>query len=289
MRILHINLKNVCTVIFAFIIVGGCSHSADDELVENLEQQAQKPVDQGGEPELAGEAIAEDREKIEEQGIQVEENPMQEPLPDSQASALLPNEKQRTEPIENSETLDQVISSFESEQSVSNQQPMITPPTNSIPDVQRDSQDLSGTTEASSYADQDSVSAPVDFNPDTMGRYTVRSGDFLGSISKKLFGTSKKWEFLADYNRIEDADVLEVGDVIMYPTDMVVNQDEPSTPVDGTVKVAKNDTLSQIAERVLGNSDLWRKIWDKNKDTIQDPNKIEIGQELVMPDNISAH
>ncbi|MBN1317509.1 MAG: LysM peptidoglycan-binding domain-containing protein [Anaerolineales bacterium] len=51
-----------------------------------------------------------------------------------------------------------------------------------------------------------------------------------------------------------------------------------------TYKVEAGDTLSGIAEKFLGNANRWPEIFEANKDQIQDPNMIRIGQELVIPE-----
>ena len=48
--------------------------------------------------------------------------------------------------------------------------------------------------------------------------------------------------------------------------------------------VRAGDTLSAIAKRELGSSSKWSAIYEKNKTTIgKDPNRIVVGQKLVMP------
>ena len=50
-----------------------------------------------------------------------------------------------------------------------------------------------------------------------------------------------------------------------------------------TYVVGKGDNLSKIADKVFGDSSRWKEIYEANKDTISDPNKIYVGQELVIP------
>ncbi len=49
-------------------------------------------------------------------------------------------------------------------------------------------------------------------------------------------------------------------------------------------KVRSGDTLSAIARDHLGKMSRWPEIWDLNKGRIADPNLIEIGWELVLPE-----
>lgn len=51
--------------------------------------------------------------------------------------------------------------------------------------------------------------------------------------------------------------------------------------------VVKGDTLSKIAKACYGDSKYWVNIYECNKDTIKNPNKISIGQVIVLPVSIT--
>ena len=48
--------------------------------------------------------------------------------------------------------------------------------------------------------------------------------------------------------------------------------------------VKSGDTLGKIAKSQLGDASLWKEIFEANKDTLKDPNKIYVGQKLTIPD-----
>ena len=48
-------------------------------------------------------------------------------------------------------------------------------------------------------------------------------------------------------------------------------------------EVQKGDTLSKIAQRVLGDASRWKEIWEINKAQIPNPDLIHPGQQLTMP------
>jgi nucleoid-associated protein YgaU len=48
-------------------------------------------------------------------------------------------------------------------------------------------------------------------------------------------------------------------------------------------RVAKGDTLSEIAERHLGRSSRWRQIYGMNKDQLADANSLTTGMVLRLP------
>lgn len=50
-----------------------------------------------------------------------------------------------------------------------------------------------------------------------------------------------------------------------------------------TYTVQPGDTLSAIAKRVYGDAGQYMKIFNANKDKLNDPDKIQVGQQLVIP------
>ena len=48
--------------------------------------------------------------------------------------------------------------------------------------------------------------------------------------------------------------------------------------------VRKNETLSAISRQYYGTANNWKKIFDANRDVIKDPNKINTGIKLIIPD-----
>jgi len=50
-----------------------------------------------------------------------------------------------------------------------------------------------------------------------------------------------------------------------------------------TYTVKPGDSLSKIAKDFYGNANDYMRIFEANKDTLNDPNKIHAGQELVIP------
>ena len=50
-----------------------------------------------------------------------------------------------------------------------------------------------------------------------------------------------------------------------------------------TYKVQSGDTLSKIAKEFYGNANEYNRIFEANRDKLQNPDKIQAGQELVIP------
>lgn len=51
-----------------------------------------------------------------------------------------------------------------------------------------------------------------------------------------------------------------------------------------TYLVASGDTLGTIAKKFFGDANRWTDIFEANKDTVKDPNTIQVGQELNIPE-----
>jgi nucleoid-associated protein YgaU len=51
----------------------------------------------------------------------------------------------------------------------------------------------------------------------------------------------------------------------------------------GKYTVKKGDTLSAIAQREYGDANAWRRIYDANRDQLDNPDVIHPGQELSLP------
>ncbi len=48
-------------------------------------------------------------------------------------------------------------------------------------------------------------------------------------------------------------------------------------------EVVAGDSLSKIAKREYGNAAEWKRIYEANRDTLKDPDKIYPGQKLNIP------
>lgn len=57
----------------------------------------------------------------------------------------------------------------------------------------------------------------------------------------------------------------------------------PAPTEERTYTVVSGDSLSKIAKRLYGDAKQWRKIYEANKDRIQDPDLIYPGQTFRIP------
>ena len=50
-----------------------------------------------------------------------------------------------------------------------------------------------------------------------------------------------------------------------------------------TYTIEKGDTLSAVSKRFYGKAKFWRQIFEANRDTIEDPDRIFPGQTITLP------
>jgi len=60
--------------------------------------------------------------------------------------------------------------------------------------------------------------------------------------------------------------------------------EEETAAVEKTYEVVSGDTLGGIAKRFYGNASKYMKIFEANRDILDDPNMIKIGQKLRIPE-----
>jgi len=58
---------------------------------------------------------------------------------------------------------------------------------------------------------------------------------------------------------------------------------KPAAPPEQTYTVVAGDSLSKIAKRLYGDANQWRRIFEANRDQIQNPDLIKPGQKLKIP------
>ncbi|HAI47498.1 LysM domain/BON superfamily protein [compost metagenome] len=92
---------------------------------------------------------------------------------------------------------------------------------------------------------------------------TEKKADFSG-VTSSVDSTAQK---------VEKADFSGVTSSV----------DTTAEKVGGTYTVQKGDSLSKIAKQELGDANAWKKIFEANRDVLDDPDKIFPGQTLKLP------
>ncbi len=122
----------------------------------------------------------------------------------------------------------------------------------------------------------------------TVKRHVVKRGDSLSSISKQYYGSSGHTDLLARTNGLSNPDNVPLGTSLVIPERnqaRTPSTERPSNPQGLARKTTVRDgeTLSEIAQRELGSSKAWPKIWKANKNILPDPDRLEAGMILTIP------
>ncbi len=149
------------------------------------------------------------------------------------------------------------------------------------------------------------VSPSVPFpKEEVVRKYTVKKGDTLITISRKVYGDGSKWRLIRDANNIEDPTRLPIGQVLIIlplpapseltspegpsleeapvlPESRTVKKIWPSDIEERSHKVVKGDTLYAIARKYYKDGSRWRTIAAANG--IKDCGKLKVGQDLRIP------
>lgn len=111
--------------------------------------------------------------------------------------------------------------------------------------------------------------------------YEVRAGDNLWGIALEEYGDGFMWTKIAEENNIKTPGTILVGQKIKLPKLEIEKEEVVSDS--GEYTVLKGDSLWKISVEVYGDGYAWPKVWESNKDLIANPNLIEIGMVLKMP------
>ena len=114
---------------------------------------------------------------------------------------------------------------------------------------------------------------------------TVKAGDSLWSLALEHLGDGREYTKILELNREVlggNERMLTPGTTLRIPTPAAANTDTsgPST----RVTVEPGDTLSEIAGDELGSFEQYPRIVDANSDQVSDPDHIEPGWVLNIPD-----
>src|SRR6185295_2418150 len=141
--------------------------------------------------------------------------------------------------------------------------------------------------------------------------YVIKEGDSFDSIAKAKYGNASFAGLIAEANPGVKATALRVGKHLVLPLktekkaeepvvaaktperieEPVIKKADPAPTPSLTVENGKKvytiqtgDTLSGISVKVYNTSRHYQKIYEANKDVIDDPNMLSVGAKLVMPD-----
>jgi outer membrane protein OmpA-like peptidoglycan-associated protein len=79
---------------------------------------------------------------------------------------------------------------------------------------------------------------------------------------------------------IPEAKQIEEGKFLVEEEKKIESEVKVSTK---EYTIQKGDTLSKIAKEQLGAAHRWKHLYELNKDRIKDPNKLKVGQKMIIP------
>jgi len=131
---------------------------------------------------------------------------------------------------------------------------------------------------------------PTPVLPPSFRAYVIRPGDTFESIARRELGSARFAGAIARANAFVDPMRLRVGREIRIPVDPANIQGRPaddeaepegSAPMEYVVR--RGDTLSAIAARIYGSSAEAGRIFEANRDRLDSPDDVRVGQTLRLP------
>ena len=102
---------------------------------------------------------------------------------------------------------------------------------------------------------------------------------FLKGNAKTKSDSNRVWDQIKLVDKNYSQDLMAE---ITYDTDAPTSQ--PASHTTQTYTVKAGDTLSKIAKQHYGNANLYMKIFEANKELLRDPDNIQVGQVLKIPE-----
>lgn len=133
--------------------------------------------------------------------------------------------------------------------------------------------------------------------------YVVRKGDTAYGISVAEYGNGSMAQPILDANGIKDAQSIRVGMTLKLPdaaggrpASALALDDRAASgraglggvTVPAEYKVREGDTLSTIAERVLGSRGRWQELFELNRDKLKSPDRVAPGTMLKVPAKVQS-
>lgn len=136
---------------------------------------------------------------------------------------------------------------------------------------------------------QKTTSKTIEFSPK---KYVVKEGDDLWKIAQSNYGSGLNADDIARYNNLTDPNGIYAGQVIVLPllTPKAATQGEITETAASTSRVTfkgntytlkEGQSLSDVAQEVYGDSDMWPRIANANH--IINADLVSAGTVLTIP------
>lgn len=153
----------------------------------------------------------------------------------------------------------------------------------------------------SAMQQQPVVNTPARQNTPTLAPgekvHTIAGGESLSSICAKYYGDRSLVKQLASYNKLEDPNLVKVGQSLRIPAIGTLSPssiakpqgNKEAAPPPAPTASAKaytiqpGDTLMTIASKEMGSAKLYLKLYDFNKDVLEDADTVVVGTVIKIP------
>jgi nucleoid-associated protein YgaU len=108
-------------------------------------------------------------------------------------------------------------------------------------------------------------------------------------IARRYYDDGRLAEALATYNKLPAPDKLRTGlRLLVPPREALVPKPSPTLAQPSTTPLAamqrytvqSGDTLSELAQKLLGTAKATNRLWSMNKATLKSPDALRVGMEL---------
>ncbi|HZZ98446.1 MAG TPA: LysM peptidoglycan-binding domain-containing protein [Candidatus Saccharimonadia bacterium] len=116
-------------------------------------------------------------------------------------------------------------------------------------------------------------------------QYSVQAGDSTTKISMAFYGSASYVPNIEKENNLDAGQKLTPGLVLTIPHIDAIASPTPSTKAGSSTiyRTLPGDTLWKLAQRFYGDGNKWTKIYNANKNEIRNPNGLEKGLTLTIP------
>jgi len=121
-----------------------------------------------------------------------------------------------------------------------------------------------------------------------VGKHTVKRNETLYEISERIYGTPIHWRRIQKANKNIAPTALKIGMVLLIPKiEKAPPRLSPTTTLSKGPRrhaVAAGETFWAMAEKYYDDGTKWKVLWNANRDIVPDPNKLQAGITVVIPE-----
>jgi LysM repeat protein len=113
--------------------------------------------------------------------------------------------------------------------------------------------------------------------------YVVVAGDSLWAIAQRLLGSGARYHEIVALNQLANPNLIRVGQRLKIPSSGIPQPNPQPVSTVKTHTVTPGESLWAISQKYYGTGVEWKKIYEANKNVINNPNVIGVGWVLKIP------